>query len=143
MKPVADFKTYMSRADPLAPLVEEIERDRIKKERIARVGRLSLAWFMVVSGDLAVMVGTILVPSSDGDMDDYLASLERVRDLDAPLLLPAHGPLSPVPEKLLNRYISHRREVRNVVVCVQLHVVVLDIAVGAEELVIVCEGDTW
>lgn len=63
----------------------------------------------VVSGDLAVMVGTILVPSSDGDMDDYLASLERIRDLDAPLLLPAHGPLSPVPEKLLNRYISHRR----------------------------------
>jgi hypothetical protein len=48
LKPVADFKTYMSRADPLAPLVEEIERDRIKKERIARVGRLSLAWFMVL-----------------------------------------------------------------------------------------------
>ena len=63
----------------------------------------------VVSGDLAVVVGTILVPSSDGDMDAYLASLERIRDLDAPLLLPAHGPLSPVPEKLLNRYISHRR----------------------------------
>jgi glyoxylase-like metal-dependent hydrolase (beta-lactamase superfamily II)/8-oxo-dGTP pyrophosphatase MutT (NUDIX family) len=63
----------------------------------------------VISGDLAVMVGTILVPSNDGDMDAYLASLERVRDLDAPLLLPAHGPLSPVPEKLLNRYLSHRR----------------------------------
>jgi len=44
----------MSRADPLAPLVEEIERDRIKKERIARIGRLSLAWFMVL-----LMVGWV------------------------------------------------------------------------------------
>lgn len=63
----------------------------------------------VVSGDLAVVVGTILVPSADGDMDDYLASLERVRDLSPPMLFPAHGPLSPTPEKLLGHYISHRR----------------------------------
>ncbi|PXF22189.1 MAG: hypothetical protein CXX72_03110, partial [Methanobacteriota archaeon] len=63
----------------------------------------------VVSGDLAVVVGTILVPSADGDMDDYLASLERVRDLSPPMLFPAHGPLSPTPEKLLEQYISHRR----------------------------------
>jgi hypothetical protein len=48
LKPVADFKTSMSRADPLAPLVEEIERDRIRKERISRIGRISLAWFMVL-----------------------------------------------------------------------------------------------
>ena len=63
----------------------------------------------VVSGDLAVVVGTILVPSADGDMDDYLASLERVRDLSPPMLFPAHGPLSPTPGKLLEHYISHRR----------------------------------
>ena len=63
----------------------------------------------VVSGDLAVVVGTILVPSTDGDMDDYLASLERVRNLSPPMLFPAHGPLSPTPEKLLDHYLSHRR----------------------------------
>ncbi|PXF22832.1 MAG: MBL fold hydrolase, partial [Methanobacteriota archaeon] len=63
----------------------------------------------VVSGDLAVVVGTILVPSADGDMDDYLASLGRIRDLSPPMLFPAHGPLSPTPEKLLEHYISHRR----------------------------------
>ena len=42
-------------------------------------------------------------------MDDYLASLERIRDLSPPMLFPAHGPLSPTPEKLLGHYISHRR----------------------------------
>tara|TARA_Y100000588_G_scaffold292175_1_gene311451 strand:- start:626 stop:2161 length:1536 start_codon:yes stop_codon:yes gene_type:complete len=63
----------------------------------------------IISGDLAVMDGTILVPPSDGDMNLYIASLERIRDLKPPILLPAHGPLSPVPEKLLNRYIRHRK----------------------------------
>jgi len=63
----------------------------------------------IISGDLAVMDGTILIPPNDGDMNLYLSSLERIRDLDPPILLPAHGPLSPVPEKLLNRYIKHRR----------------------------------
>ncbi len=63
----------------------------------------------IISGDMAVMVGTILVPPGDGDMDKYLSSLERLLDLNPPILLPAHGPLSPVPEKLLNRYLTHRR----------------------------------
>jgi endoribonuclease LACTB2 len=63
----------------------------------------------MISGDMAVMVGTILIPPSDGDMAQYLSSLERMRDLKPPILLPAHGPLSPVPEKLLNHYLKHRR----------------------------------
>ena len=62
----------------------------------------------VVSGDLAVMVGTILIPSSDGDMDDYIQSLRRIRDLNPSMLFPAHGPFTHQPAKLLDRYISHR-----------------------------------
>ena len=62
----------------------------------------------VVSGDLAVMVGTILIPSSDGDMDDYIDSLRRIRALDSSMLFPAHGPFTHRPAKLLDRYISHR-----------------------------------
>lgn len=62
----------------------------------------------IVSGDMAVMVGTILVPPDEGDMDLYIASLERLRDLHPPILFPSHGPLSPVPERLLSHYISHR-----------------------------------
>jgi len=62
----------------------------------------------VVSGDLAVMVGTILIPSSDGDMDDYIDSLRRIRALDSSMLFPAHGPFTHRPAKLLDRYIAHR-----------------------------------
>ena len=62
----------------------------------------------LVSGDLAVMVGTILVPSSDGDMDAYIDSLQRMRALNPEILFPAHGPFTHRPEKLLDRYIKHR-----------------------------------
>ena len=62
----------------------------------------------VISGDLAVMVGTILVPSSDGNMDDYIESLRRINALESSMLFPAHGPFTHRPAKLLNRYITHR-----------------------------------
>ncbi|MFL2979067.1 MAG: MBL fold metallo-hydrolase [Candidatus Thalassarchaeaceae archaeon] len=62
----------------------------------------------LVSGDLAVMVGTILIPSSDGDMDAYIDSLQRMRALNSEILFPAHGPFTHRPEKLLDRYIKHR-----------------------------------
>ncbi len=38
----------MSRADPLAPLVAEMEKDRRRKERFQRIARVSLAWFMTL-----------------------------------------------------------------------------------------------
>ena len=56
------------------------------------------------------MFGTILVPSSDGDMNEYLAGLERLRDLDPPLLFPGHGPMVANPKRLLTRYLNHRKE---------------------------------
>ena len=54
------------------------------------------------------MVGTILVPASNGDMDSYIAGLRRIRDLGPPMLFPGHGPASPNPRRLLDRYIEHR-----------------------------------
>ena len=62
----------------------------------------------IVSGDNCVVVGTILVPSSNGDMDSYIAGLRRIRDLGPPMLFPGHGPASPNPRRLLDRYIEHR-----------------------------------
>lgn len=63
----------------------------------------------IVSGDMAVMVGTILVPPAEGNMGQYIESLERIRTLKPAILFPAHGPLSPVPERLLTKYIKHRK----------------------------------
>ena len=64
----------------------------------------------IVSADNVVQVGTILVPSGDGDMSAYIAGLHRLRELDANLLFPGHGPVVTNPEKLLTHYIEHREK---------------------------------
>jgi endoribonuclease LACTB2 len=63
----------------------------------------------ILAADLIAGTGTILIDPADGDMGDYLDSLERVRELQSPVLYPAHGPAIQDPEPWLNFYISHRR----------------------------------
>jgi glyoxylase-like metal-dependent hydrolase (beta-lactamase superfamily II) len=53
-------------------------------------------------------MSTILIDPDSGDMDAYLASLERVRELRCRALLPGHGP--PLPGKTLEQLIRHRNE---------------------------------
>ncbi len=63
----------------------------------------------IVAGDLVAGTGTILIDPGDGDMGAYLDSLERIRALDAPRLLPAHGPAIEDPTPWLTFYLHHRR----------------------------------
>ena len=69
---------------------------------------------MLVAGDMVAGVGTILVDPDEGDMIDYLESLDRMRGLGARRLLPAHGPVIADPAGLIDRYVAHRlwREAR-------------------------------
>jgi len=49
----------LSRADPLAPLEEDLAASEQRRERIRRIARITLAWFvgfMLVSGLLRYMV---------------------------------------------------------------------------------------
>ena len=62
----------------------------------------------IISGDNVAVIGTILVPSGDGDMNEYIEGLRRIKGINPPLLFPGHGPFSANPEKLLDRYIRHR-----------------------------------
>ena len=62
------------------------------------------------SSDLALASTTVVVPhSAQGDMGDYLASLERVLAMEPGRLLPAHGPVIDEPLPLLRAYLRHRR----------------------------------
>jgi len=62
-------------------------------------------------GDLAAKGTSIWIPARlQGDLTDYLASLERVLALEPARLLPAHGPVIDDPQPLLRNYIEHRRE---------------------------------
>ena len=64
----------------------------------------------LVAGDLVAGFGTIVVDPPEGDMDDYLASLERVRDLGPLTLFPAHGPALRDGQAALAELIAHRHE---------------------------------
>jgi glyoxylase-like metal-dependent hydrolase (beta-lactamase superfamily II) len=59
-------------------------------------------------GDMVAGVGTILIDPADGDMGEYLAQLERLRDRPVRTLYPAHGPALPDAPATLQGYIAHR-----------------------------------
>lgn len=63
----------------------------------------------IIAGDMIASVGTILIdPADDGDMDDYLRELERLRAMSPTVLLPAHGDPIERPDARLGFYIQHR-----------------------------------
>jgi glyoxylase-like metal-dependent hydrolase (beta-lactamase superfamily II) len=64
----------------------------------------------LLSADNVTMIGTILVPSSDGDMHQYMNGLKRLSDLNPNLLFPSHGPVCAAPRRLLLRTLEHRME---------------------------------
>ena len=71
---------------------------------------------VLLCGDLASGVSTILVPMPDGNMGDYFESLRRCQELKPQLVLPSHGgPFGPGSD-LLGQTLLHRRERENRVV---------------------------
>ena len=61
-------------------------------------------------GDLVVSGSSVMIHSSrGGKLAQYMSSLERVRQLDAVRLLPAHGDEVTDPESILEEYLRHRR----------------------------------
>jgi glyoxylase-like metal-dependent hydrolase (beta-lactamase superfamily II) len=63
---------------------------------------------VVFCGDLVLGEGSSFVPPDGGSLIAYLASLERLRDLDAELLCPGHGPWITEPKAKVTEYIEHR-----------------------------------
>ena len=62
-----------------------------------------------IAGDMIAGVGTILIDPDEGDMAQYLASLERMRARASNTLLPAHGPIIADGPAKLTEYLAHRR----------------------------------
>lgn len=78
----------------------------------------SLSFFLpadgaLLTGDTVLGRGTTVI-AADGELGDYLASLDRLRThlaaADAGRLLPGHGPLLDDPLGVLDYYIHHRQE---------------------------------
>ena len=60
------------------------------------------------SGDHIMGWSTSVVSPPDGDMGDYLASLNRVLDLDFNVIRPTHGPAITEVRPFVQAYIDHR-----------------------------------
>lgn len=65
------------------------------------------------SGDLVLGSGSVTIGPPDGNLGDYMASLERLLGLcqERPLsrILPGHGPVVDRPQEKLQEYLEHRR----------------------------------
>jgi ribonuclease/clavin/mitogillin len=64
----------------------------------------------LIAGDMVSGVGFILIDPPEGDMTDYLASLDRLAALGASALFPSHGPPTAGVAALLTGYKAHRLE---------------------------------
>ncbi len=64
----------------------------------------------VLTGDTILGRGTTVVAWPDGELGDYLHSLERLRGLGPIPVLPGHGPVLPDAGSVASYYLEHRRQ---------------------------------
>jgi glyoxylase-like metal-dependent hydrolase (beta-lactamase superfamily II) len=63
---------------------------------------------VLFSGDNILGYGTAVIRPPDGNMTEYLKSLERLLDYNIDLILPGHGPMVGKPQAKIKEYIEHR-----------------------------------
>jgi glyoxylase-like metal-dependent hydrolase (beta-lactamase superfamily II) len=75
---------------------------------------------MLFTGDHILQGTTPVILPPDGDMTDYLQSLERLRTLPLRSLAPGHGELMTEPEQMITTLVRHRlRREQKVISCLQ------------------------
>lgn len=113
--PVRGHAETLSRIDPAiprgAPIADDHHVGRLRAIHTPGHAHGHLAYLdtetgFVVAGDMVAGVGTILVEPSEGDMAEYLRSLEKLAALGPKALVPAHGDV--LGPEVLPRYVAHR-----------------------------------
>ena len=67
---------------------------------------------VLFSGDHVMRWSTSVIIPPDGDMGEYLRSLEKLLNRDEAIYLPTHGPAIRDPQPHVRAFIEHRRERR-------------------------------
>lgn len=100
------------KADVLLEHGDVLEVDGLKIEVVHTPGHspgdICLFWRecgILFTGDTIVGVGTVVV---DGDMVQYMDSLERLLDYDATMICPGHGPMVQDAKAKIKAVIDHR-----------------------------------
>ena len=68
------------------------------------------------AGDMVSTLSTIVIDPPEGDMAEYLRSLDRLRALGPRTLFPAHGSPTQGAAEKLDSYLAHRREREELVI---------------------------
>lgn len=63
----------------------------------------------LIAGDLVSGLGTVVIDPPEGNMRDYMSSLERIQALNVTVLVPGHGPPHRGVDRLLSALLEHRR----------------------------------
>ncbi len=63
---------------------------------------------LLFAGDMVSTQTSVVIVPPDGDLAAYLASLRRLRELPARLLLPGHGNASAQPQGVIDEALAHR-----------------------------------
>ena len=75
---------------------------------------------ILFTGDHILGIGTTVVDAPDGDMTQYIDSLNKLLKYDIRLICPGHGPPIHEPERKIRELIAHRRErERQVLYCLR------------------------
>lgn len=64
----------------------------------------------LLSGDLILGLGTTIVDPPDGDMEDYMRSLEKLAGMPLASLFPGHGPVISRALDKIREYQAHREQ---------------------------------
>lgn len=64
----------------------------------------------LITGDHIINGSTVVIDPPDGNMGDYLRSLERLKSLTLDSILPGHGDVIDKPHKAIDWLINHRLE---------------------------------
>jgi glyoxylase-like metal-dependent hydrolase (beta-lactamase superfamily II) len=76
---------------------------------------------ILLTGDNVLGLGSVLIDPPEGNMIDYMDSLERMRSIRGlTILFGGHGPAIATPYQKLDEYINHRLErERNILAAVE------------------------
>ncbi len=94
---------------------EKVEGDGVTLLPVYTPGHASdhLCYYLVeeralFTGDVVLAGSTTVIPAGDGDLLDYMSSLERLLGLDVRRIYPAHGPVIEDGPGRIREYIEHR-----------------------------------
>ena len=65
---------------------------------------------ILFTGDHVLGIGTTVIDLTDGDMAQYIRSLEKLLNYDIRLICPGHGPLIREPKRKIKELVDHRVE---------------------------------